>query len=97
MAQRSPAPESPIKHVVVAIRSSVSVSQRSLGGRNAVVLHNEETGKFYHLGAEEAVVASLLDGSLSIGQIVPRLQSVGIVWDIENIWAFVTLLTWSGL
>ncbi|MGV3484844.1 MAG: site-2 protease family protein [Planctomycetaceae bacterium] len=96
-AERSLPIDSPLQNVVVAIRSSVSSSRRSIGGRSAIVLHNEETGKFYHLGMEEAVVVSMLDGSLNAGQIITKLQSLGIVWGMDDMAAFLTMLVKSGL
>jgi putative peptide zinc metalloprotease protein len=75
----------------------VTASQRDLAGKRVVVLHNEETGKFFHLGAEESIVAALLDGGLDITEVAARMDDAGIVWSPEDLKTFVTMLVKSGL
>lgn len=97
MADGSPVIDAGAQKVIVAIRASVTASPRKLGGRSVVVLHNQETGKYYHLGAEESAVAALLDGSLDTGQVTARIRRLGILWNKEDLGAFVTTLIQSGL
>lgn len=83
--------------VYISLRQTVSASSRDLGGRRILVLHNEENGKFYHLGAEESVVVSLLDGSIAISSILPAITSLCIDWTEEELKAFLSLLMKAGL
>ena len=78
--------------VVFALRDSIGISTRSLGGKKVIVLQDDQTGKFYHLGPEESVVVSLLDGSLAIDQVAVRMRKAGIAWNPEDLQAFISML-----
>jgi putative peptide zinc metalloprotease protein len=83
--------------VLLALRRNVTASSRDIGGKRILVLHNEESGKFYHLGAEESVVVSLLDGSIPLNQVAPSLKSLCIEWTDDELKAFLAMLVKSGL
>lgn len=83
--------------VLFSLRRTVTASSRDIGGKRVLVLHNEETGKFYHLGAEESVVVSLLDGSIPLSKVLPSLKSLCIDWTDDELKAFLSMLVKSGL
>jgi len=78
--------------VVFALRDAIGVTTRYLGGKNVILLQDDETGKFFHLGPEESVVVSLLDGSLSIDGVANRIRAAGIEWSAEDLKSFVMTL-----
>ena len=75
--------------IVFALRDAIKVSTRYLGGKNVIMLQDDETGKFFHLGPEESVVVSLLDGSLSIDVVASRIRAAGIDWNDADLKSFV--------
>jgi putative peptide zinc metalloprotease protein len=83
--------------VLLSLRRTVTASSREIGGKRILVLHNEETGKFYHLGAEESVVVSLLDGSIPLSNVAASIKSLCIEWSDEELKAFLSMLVKAGL
>jgi putative peptide zinc metalloprotease protein len=82
---------------IVTLRTSVTASQRELGGKRVVVLHDEESGKFFQLGVEESAVVALLDGRSDLDLIASHLEKAGVLWSDDDLRAFTGLLIKSGL
>lgn len=77
---------------VVHWNEGVFLSLRPVEGRDAAVLHDEASGKYFHLGSEESIVASWVDGVRTLGEIHALLVKGGINWTADDVQAFVTLL-----
>jgi len=92
-----PSGETPAQNMVVEMRSSITFDERIVGGKRVVVLHDDEVGKFYHLGSEEAVFVKLLDGTRTIEQITENMAASGIRWHDDDVKAFVSLLMKSSI
>ena len=92
-AQNDASPQS----IIVSMRSSVTSSESSVAGRRTLVLHDDETGKFFHLGSEESMFISLVDGSLTVEEITEKLRALGVNWGESDYKAFLSLLIKSAL
>jgi len=87
-----PAPE-----LFVALREGIRCIDRSIGNRHAVVLHDQHSGRFYHLGGDEGVVASLLDGRHSMSEIAESLTKCGRPWPADDLRSWAMMLVKAGL
>jgi len=85
------------QHLIVKLRPSITSNDRDIAGKRIVVLHDEECGKFYHLGCEESVFATLVDGKLTVAEITSQMQMLGMGWNDNDIKAFVSLLIKSNI
>ncbi len=83
--------------VIIAIRRSVISSTRTIAGKRVFVLHEEESGKYYHLGSEESLVVSLLDGQRTVSEIGQAVQQAGLKWNPADVNGFLSLLVKAGL
>lgn len=87
-----PAPE-----LFIALREGIRCIDRSIGNRHAVVLHDQQSGRFFHLGGDEGLVASLLDGQRSMSEIAESLTDRGRPWPAEDVSSWAMMLVKSGL
>jgi len=83
--------------IVIEVRSSVSADHRVVGGRRAIALHDDVSGKFFHVGSEESVFFSLIDGVLTVDEIADQMRAVGIAWTDADVKAFMSLLVKSNI
>ena len=83
--------------VVIAIRRSVISSTRMIAGKRIFVLHEEESGKYFHLGNEESLVVSLLDGNRTVEEVCQAVQQAGLKWNAADVNAFLSLLVKSSV
>ena len=81
----------------VSIDPQVVFTRREIGGRDTFVAHHAATGKFFQFGAEEYRVASLLDGSRSLSEIIPILHRDGVNWEPKEVAEFISKLVASRL
>ncbi|TWT50168.1 Peptidase family M50 [Rubripirellula amarantea] len=71
--------------VRVVMDPSVTFEARHVGNKTSYVAHHNALGKFFHMGCEEHHVATLLDGSRDIGDIVAILQTDGLAWEASDV------------
>ncbi len=81
----------------VSLRGSVTSTSRVIGGRRSLVLHDDESGKYYHFGPEESVVVSMFQDSIGVAKIEHEMKASGLEWTTEDLKAFLSLLCKSGL
>jgi putative peptide zinc metalloprotease protein len=68
-------------------RGDIECLDRRIGGRHAVVLHDRRTGKFFHLGSEEAAAFSRMDGTATVDAITRAMEQAGYQWTVEDVQA----------
>lgn len=83
--------------VYVRLRQGIDCLDRTLGAREAAVLHDTLTGKFFHLGHYEKRAVAEMDGTKSVDEIAASLQQAGIPWSVEDVQAWAMHLVKSDL
>ncbi len=81
----------------VAIDPLVIFELREVGGRNFTIAQHPALGKFFQMGPEEYRVASLLDGTRTLSDILQVLESDGIRWDPKEVAEFISKLVSSQI
>ncbi len=71
--------------------------RREVGGQTIYVAHHPALGKYFQFGPEEHRVASLLDGSRCLSEVLPILKADGICWDDKEVAEFISQLVKNRL
>lgn len=66
-----------LSHVVLRLRDDLSIVPQTTGGQRLYVVEDRLTGKCYRLGTVEYSVASTLDGTRSLADVVAVVQATG--------------------
>jgi len=83
--------------LLIALREGIRCIDRHIGGRRSVVLHDQQSGRFYHLGDDEGLVVSLLDGRHTMAEIAGSLTDAGCPWSADDVSTWAMMLVKSGL
>ncbi len=71
--------------MLITMDAGIQYTHREIGSRTQVIAHHIATGKFFHLGAEEFRIASLLDGARGMTEVVEQLHREGILWEPTDV------------
>ena len=82
---------------IIALDPLVRFDTREVGGRTTTLAHHKGLGKYFHLGAEEYHIASLLDGQRTLSEIIAQLEVDGVCWREKEVADFIGNLVSSRL